>query len=153
MATFSQHHVDGLDLALTPLQAMMRMFPNVKDEPLRCRFAEYPWVSDLPSLNCAVCCYILVHALFCPDNTSPCPAVLAPPLLCSVVWSVVQSLTSGLWHGQHCSQPLNACCLVVNAHPPVAECAPTRCAGRTSGPLASAASCACSRCTRSAAVR
>jgi hypothetical protein len=36
MATFSQHHVDGLDLALTPLQAMMRTFPDVKDEPLRC---------------------------------------------------------------------------------------------------------------------
>lgn len=35
MATFSQHHVDGLDLALTPLQAMMRIFPGVKDEPLR----------------------------------------------------------------------------------------------------------------------
>ncbi len=35
MATFSQHHVDGLDLALTPLQAMMRMFPGVKDEPCR----------------------------------------------------------------------------------------------------------------------
>jgi hypothetical protein len=39
MATFSQHHVDGLDLALTPLQAMMRTFPDVKDEPLRCRSA------------------------------------------------------------------------------------------------------------------
>ena len=35
MATFSQHHVDGLDLALTPLQAMMRTFPDIKDEPLR----------------------------------------------------------------------------------------------------------------------
>ncbi len=32
LATFSQHHVDGLDLALTPLQCMMRSFPNVKDE-------------------------------------------------------------------------------------------------------------------------
>lgn len=39
MATFSQHHVDGLDLALTPLQAMMRTFTGVKDEPLRFVFA------------------------------------------------------------------------------------------------------------------
>ena len=51
MATFSQHHVDGLDLALTPLQAMMRIFPGVKDEPLRCH----------PSPRCP----ILVHSLHC----------------------------------------------------------------------------------------
>lgn len=36
LATFSQHHVDGLDLALTPLQYMMRSFPGTKDEQQRC---------------------------------------------------------------------------------------------------------------------
>lgn len=36
LATFSQHHVDGLDLALTPLQYMMRCFPGTKDEQQRC---------------------------------------------------------------------------------------------------------------------
>jgi hypothetical protein len=30
LAVFSQHHVEGLDLALTPLAAMQRAFPNVK---------------------------------------------------------------------------------------------------------------------------
>ena len=28
MATFSQHHVDGLDLSQTPLQYLMKQFPN-----------------------------------------------------------------------------------------------------------------------------
>ena len=36
MATFSQHHVDGLDLALSPLAAMLRMFPGTKEQPMRC---------------------------------------------------------------------------------------------------------------------
>lgn len=35
MATFSQHHVDGLDLALTPIQAMLRLFPNSKEQEVR----------------------------------------------------------------------------------------------------------------------
>jgi hypothetical protein len=35
LATFSQHHVDGLDLALTPVAYLARCFPNVKDELLR----------------------------------------------------------------------------------------------------------------------
>ena len=36
MATFSQHHVDGLDLALTPLQYMLKCFPLTKDQEQRC---------------------------------------------------------------------------------------------------------------------
>ena len=35
MATFSQHHVDGLDLALNPLQSMLRTFPNTKEQEMR----------------------------------------------------------------------------------------------------------------------
>lgn len=35
MATFSQHHVDGIDMALTPLQALLRAFPNSKDQEIR----------------------------------------------------------------------------------------------------------------------
>lgn len=35
MATFSQHHVDGLDMALTPIQALMRSFPNTKEQEIR----------------------------------------------------------------------------------------------------------------------
>ena len=40
MATFSQHHVDGLDLALTPLAYMLASFPNTKDQ-------EHRWASYL----------------------------------------------------------------------------------------------------------
>ncbi|PNW76832.1 hypothetical protein CHLRE_11g478128v5 [Chlamydomonas reinhardtii] len=35
LATFNQHHVDGLDLALTPLQIMARFFPDAKEPELR----------------------------------------------------------------------------------------------------------------------
>jgi len=35
MATFSQHHVDGLDMALTPIQALMKSFPNTKEQEIR----------------------------------------------------------------------------------------------------------------------
>ncbi|EFJ43918.1 hypothetical protein VOLCADRAFT_65399 [Volvox carteri f. nagariensis] len=35
LATFSQHHVDGLDLALTPLQVLSRTFPDAKEPELR----------------------------------------------------------------------------------------------------------------------
>ncbi|KAG2491511.1 hypothetical protein HYH03_010088 [Edaphochlamys debaryana] len=35
LATFSQHHVDGLDLALTPLIIMSRAFPDAKEPELR----------------------------------------------------------------------------------------------------------------------
>lgn len=41
MATFSQHHVDGLDLALTPLQVMLRAFPLVKDQELRSHLGSF----------------------------------------------------------------------------------------------------------------
>ena len=30
LAVFSQHHVDGLDLALSPLQYMLKVFPQVQ---------------------------------------------------------------------------------------------------------------------------
>ncbi len=36
MATFSQHHVDGLDLALSPLAYMLKCFPLTKDQEQRC---------------------------------------------------------------------------------------------------------------------
>lgn len=35
MATFAQHHVDGLDLALTPLTYMKKSFPLSKEQELR----------------------------------------------------------------------------------------------------------------------
>ena len=35
MATFSQHHMDGLDLALSPLQYMLHCFPGTKDQQQR----------------------------------------------------------------------------------------------------------------------
>ena len=35
MATFSQHHVDGLDLALSPLQIMLRAYPDLKEQEAR----------------------------------------------------------------------------------------------------------------------
>ncbi|GIL87925.1 hypothetical protein Vretifemale_15973 [Volvox reticuliferus] len=35
LATFSQHHVDGLDLALTPLQLLAKAFPDSKEPELR----------------------------------------------------------------------------------------------------------------------
>lgn len=57
LATFSQHHVDGLDLALTPLQCMMRSFPNVKDELHRCCLAP---ASQLTPSTCPSC-----KRLFC----------------------------------------------------------------------------------------
>lgn len=41
LATFSQHHVDGLDLALTPLQCMMRSYPNIKDEAHRAHLGSF----------------------------------------------------------------------------------------------------------------
>jgi len=41
MAVFSQHHVDGLDLALTPLAYMLASFPNTKDQEHR--WGTIPW--------------------------------------------------------------------------------------------------------------
>lgn len=38
MATFNQHHVDGIDLALTPIQALLHAFPNAKDQEVRYGF-------------------------------------------------------------------------------------------------------------------
>ena len=35
MTTFSQHHVDGLDLALTPLAYMLHSFPNTREQELQ----------------------------------------------------------------------------------------------------------------------
>lgn len=35
MATFNQHHVDGIDLALTPIQALLEAFPLSKDQEIR----------------------------------------------------------------------------------------------------------------------
>ena len=48
MAVFSQHHMDGLDLALTPLAYMLASFPNTKDQEHRCTRV-YPEPSDSPA--------------------------------------------------------------------------------------------------------
>ena len=37
MAVFSQHHVDGLDLALTPLAYMLASFANTQEQEHRCQ--------------------------------------------------------------------------------------------------------------------
>ena len=47
MAVFSQHHVDGLDLALTPLAYMLASFPNTKDQEHR--WAPHLWLCHSPS--------------------------------------------------------------------------------------------------------
>ena len=41
LAIFSQHHVDGLDLALTPLQYMAKCFPEAKDPVHRSHLASF----------------------------------------------------------------------------------------------------------------
>jgi ATP-binding cassette subfamily F protein 3 len=41
LAIFSQHHVDGLDLALTPLQYMAKCFPEAKDPVHRAHLASF----------------------------------------------------------------------------------------------------------------
>ena len=41
MAVFSQHHVDGLDLALTPLQYMAKCFPDAKEPQHRSHLASF----------------------------------------------------------------------------------------------------------------
>ena len=45
MATFNQHHVDGIDLALTPIQALLNAFPNAKDQEVRCDSLELYFAS------------------------------------------------------------------------------------------------------------
>ncbi|KAK9804716.1 hypothetical protein WJX72_001738 [[Myrmecia] bisecta] len=47
LATFSQHHVDGLDLALNPLQYMMKSFPSVKDQEFRSHLGSFGISGDL----------------------------------------------------------------------------------------------------------
>ncbi|CAD7697954.1 unnamed protein product, partial [Ostreobium quekettii] len=46
-ATFSQHHVDGLDLALTPLQYMKKMFPDSKEQVHRSHLGSFGISGDL----------------------------------------------------------------------------------------------------------
>lgn len=47
LAVFSQHHVDGLDLALTPLQYMAKTFPQAKDEVHRAQLSSFGIPADL----------------------------------------------------------------------------------------------------------
>lgn len=47
MAVFSQHHVDGLDLALTPLAYMLASFPNTKDQEHRQHLGSFGIGGDL----------------------------------------------------------------------------------------------------------
>jgi len=49
MATFSQHHVDGLDLALTPLQVMMKAYPLIKDHEARAQLGSFGINTELAS--------------------------------------------------------------------------------------------------------
>jgi ATP-binding cassette subfamily F protein 3 len=41
MASFSQHHVDGLDLAATPLGYLMKQYPGVPDQRLRAHLGSF----------------------------------------------------------------------------------------------------------------
>ncbi|GAB4813067.1 hypothetical protein N2152v2_000113 [Parachlorella kessleri] len=41
LATFSQHHVDGLDLALTPLQYMAKCYPQAKEHEHRAHLGSF----------------------------------------------------------------------------------------------------------------
>jgi hypothetical protein len=41
LAVFSQHHVDGLDLALTPLRYIAKCFPDAKDPQHRSHLASF----------------------------------------------------------------------------------------------------------------
>ena len=41
MATFSQHHVDGLDLTLTPLSCLSHRYPGVKAQVLRAHLGAF----------------------------------------------------------------------------------------------------------------
>lgn len=47
MATYSQHHMDGLALHLSPLQYFMREFKNEKDERLRSHLSNFGISGDL----------------------------------------------------------------------------------------------------------
>ncbi|KAJ9529814.1 hypothetical protein QJQ45_022248, partial [Haematococcus lacustris] len=47
LAIFSQHHVDGMDLALTPLAAMQALYPLVKDDLLRGHLASFGLPQEL----------------------------------------------------------------------------------------------------------
>ena len=47
MATFSQHHMDGLELHLTPLQYFARVFLNEKEEKLRSHLANFGIAGEL----------------------------------------------------------------------------------------------------------
>ena len=40
-ATFSQHHVDGLDLALSPLMALCKAFPNDPEQAIRSHLGSF----------------------------------------------------------------------------------------------------------------
>ena len=55
LATFSQHHVDGMDMALSPLQALLRAFPNTKEQEMRYLFPlmhQKSWKHQLPKADC-----------------------------------------------------------------------------------------------------
>jgi ATP-binding cassette subfamily F protein 3 len=47
LAYFSQHHMDSLDLALTPLQHMTVAFPKEKEQVLRVQLARFGIGGDL----------------------------------------------------------------------------------------------------------
>ncbi|KAK9806400.1 hypothetical protein WJX73_002265 [Symbiochloris irregularis] len=47
MATFSQHHMDGLDLALSPLQYMVQCFPGTKEQQHRSHLGSFGIGGDL----------------------------------------------------------------------------------------------------------
>jgi len=51
IATFSQHHVDGLDLALCPLEYLLKEFPNTSDEIMRGHLSSFGIPQELQVQN------------------------------------------------------------------------------------------------------
>ena len=50
LATFSQHHVEGMDLALTPLQYMLKVFPGTNSQEMRYSTSLYQAVMHFNAL-------------------------------------------------------------------------------------------------------
>ena len=47
LAYFTQHHVDQLDLTLTPIEQLARLFPGLKEEQYRGKLAKFGITSEL----------------------------------------------------------------------------------------------------------
>lgn len=67
MATYSQHHMDGLALHLSPLQYFVHEFKNEKDERLRAHLSNFGISGDLA-----------MQPMSAPRHTPPSPACTSP---------------------------------------------------------------------------